>query len=83
MTGELSVEDRIIHIVEDFCSRNDFEVTNSTRIKDVIRDSLDMIDMSMDLEDEFNITIEDWMIPQLDTCEELVILVTSLLEMQK
>jgi len=55
-----TTEERIIHIVCDSLGVNKGEVTRNTRFQDDMgADSLDIVELVMELEEEFDITIPD------------------------
>ncbi len=56
----MSLENRIAEIIVSRLNVKPEEVTNSASLKDDLgADSLDMVDLMMDLEDTFNLKISD------------------------
>jgi acyl carrier protein len=68
-----SVEERVIHIVCDNLGVNKEQVTRNTSfIEDIGADSLDIVELVMELEEEFEITIPDDQAEQIKTVGEAI-----------
>ena len=60
MTEALSIEDKVIRIVCDQLSTTPDKITRDTSfINDLGADSLDTVELVMELEDEFGVSIPD------------------------
>ncbi len=60
MTEALSIEDKVIRIVCDQLSATPDKITRDTSfINDLGADSLDTVELVMELEDEFGVSIPD------------------------
>jgi acyl carrier protein len=69
----VSVEERVIEIVCENLGVNKEQVTRSTRfIEDIGADSLDIVELVMELEEEFEITIPDDQAEKIKTVGEAV-----------
>jgi acyl carrier protein len=68
---ELTQRDRIILLLENLVMQG-FDIQDGSTWLDMGLDSLDKIEMLMDMEDEFLISIPDDVMTYLDTVEELV-----------
>lgn len=69
---ELTLEDRVHKLLENLVLEG-FNITNTSTWEDMGIDSLDKIELTMDLEDEFNLNIPDEvMVTYLESVEELV-----------
>jgi acyl carrier protein len=68
-----SVEERVIEIVCENLGVNKEQVTRSTRfIEDIGADSLDIVELIMELEEEFEITIPDEQAEKIKTVGEAI-----------
>ena len=68
-----SVEERVIEIVCENLGVNKEQVTRSTRfIEDIGADSLDIVELVMELEEEFEITIPDDQAEKIKTVGEAI-----------
>src|SRR5437588_5860626 len=68
-----SVEERVIEIVCENLGVNKEQVTRSTSfIEDVGADSLDIVELIMELEEEFEITIPDEQAEKIKTVGEAI-----------
>jgi acyl carrier protein len=68
---ELNTHDRIIKLLENLVQQG-FDIQDSSTWPEMGLDSLDKMEMMMDMEDEFLIDIPDETMSYLDTVEELV-----------
>jgi acyl carrier protein len=50
---------RIVDIITSYTGQNPDEVTRETKLREMGMDSLDMVEILMDAEDEWNISISD------------------------
>jgi len=56
----MNTKEKILSIIEDKTGIDQNEISDSTRfIKDLGMDSLDLVELTMELESQFNITIDD------------------------
>jgi acyl carrier protein len=68
-----SVEERVIEIVCENLGVNKEQVTRNTKfIEDIGADSLDIVELVMELEEEFEITIPDDQAEKIKTVGEAV-----------
>jgi acyl carrier protein len=68
-----SVEERVIEIVCENLGVNKEQVTRPTRfIEDIGADSLDIVELIMELEEEFEITIPDEQAEKIKTVGEAI-----------
>jgi acyl carrier protein len=68
-----SVEERVIEIVSENLGVNKDQVTRSTAfIEDLGADSLDIVELVMELEEEFEITIPDDQAEKIKTVGEAI-----------
>jgi acyl carrier protein len=68
-----SVEERVIEIVSENLGVNKEQVTRSTGfIEDLGADSLDIVELIMELEEEFEITVPDEQAEKLKTVGEAI-----------
>jgi acyl carrier protein len=68
-----SVEERVIEIVCENLGVNKEQVTRQTRfIEDIGADSLDIVELIMELEEEFEITIPDDQAEKIKTVGEAI-----------
>lgn len=72
-----SVQDQVLSIVRKHCSVPDGEVEQSTPLKDFALDSLALLEIGLDLEREFDVTIDDAELAASTTLDDLVKLVTA------
>ena len=70
------VQEKIIAMLAEATDTDAAEITADTKFSDLGIDSLDMTEMAMDLEDEFDITLE--MSPELNTVGKLTEAVEAL-----
>jgi acyl carrier protein len=69
----VSVEERVIEIVCENLGVNKEQVTRSTKfIEDIGADSLDIVELVMELEEEFEITIPDDQAEKIKTVGEAI-----------
>ena len=68
-----SVEERVVDIVSENLGVNKEQVTRETRFQeDVGADSLDIVELVMELEEEFEITIPDDQAEKIKTVGEAI-----------
>lgn len=73
-----TIEQRVIEIVCNQTNSTPDDVTSDTKIlQDLIADSLDMVELVMEFEDEFDISISDEEVARLITIEDIVKLIES------
>ncbi|MBE6825559.1 MAG: acyl carrier protein [Oscillospiraceae bacterium] len=72
------VQEKIIEMLAETTDVDASEITADTKFADLGIDSLDITEMTMDLEDEFGITLE--MNPELNTVGKLVAAVEALVD---
>jgi acyl carrier protein len=63
---EFSIEERVIRLFEDLVYNENCEITTESTWQKLGLDSLDKIEMAMDLEDEFNIVVPDEIMTHLE-----------------
>lgn len=68
-----SIEERMISIVADRLSVNPAQVVPGARlVEDLGADSLDLVELTMTLEEAFELTVEDDQTDQLRTVADLI-----------
>lgn len=77
-----SVQDRVVKTLEDIALQGHEILPNSTW-EEMGLDSLDKVEVMMDLEDEFGIEIPDEVMSYLDNVEEIVEYITRTLRAPK
>jgi acyl carrier protein len=50
--------ERIVATLKDYTGKNDMNITEDTSFEDLEMDSLDIVELAMKIEDEFNVNIE-------------------------
>ena len=75
MKKELITKD-VIEIIENFCCSNE-EISTEAKISDIGLDSLDMVEITMGLEERFDVSIEDEEIANVKTVSDIVELVIA------
>jgi acyl carrier protein len=68
---ELSIGDRVIKLLENIVLQG-YDIDNDSTWLDMGLDSLDKIEMMMDMEDEFRVDIPDHAMELIDTVAELI-----------
>lgn len=71
-----TIEDRVSLVLENMVLQG-YEITENTTFEDMGLDSLDKIELCMELEDEFDIEIPDDAMTYIDTYGELVQFIQS------
>lgn len=74
---ELSIEDRVVKLLENLVLQG-FNIDKDSTWTDMGLDSLDKIEMMMDMEDEFQIDISDDAMELIDTVSELIEFITRI-----
>jgi len=76
-----TTEDRVIQVIVESLAVDGDKVKVNSTFDELGADSLDKIEIAMDLEAEFNVPIdgEDWKLNSLNTVQDVVILVDKLL----
>jgi acyl carrier protein len=74
------IRDKILEVLSRFAERTGKKVklTESTKLDELDINSAQMIDIVLDLEDEFGVSIDDTEAPKLKTVSDLVNLTESL-----
>jgi acyl carrier protein len=74
------IRDKILGVLSRFAERTGKKVklTESTKLDELDINSAQMIDIVLDLEDEFGVSIDDTETPKLKTVSDLVTLTDSL-----
>lgn len=73
MTTSVDIEEKVIHIVAEQMSVDKGEITRATSfVNDLNADSLDTVELVMELEDEFDLTIPDEEAEKLKTVGEAI-----------
>jgi acyl carrier protein len=74
------IRDKILGVLSRFAERTGKKVklTESTKLDELDINSAQMIDIVLDLEDEFGVSIDDTETPKLKTVSDLVNLTESL-----
>ena len=75
MKKELITKD-VIEIIENFSCLNE-ELSTEAKISDIGLDSLDMVEITMELEERFDVSIEDEEIANVKTVSDIVELVIA------
>lgn len=73
----------IIYRSTDGISRDEEIELNSHLVNDLNIDSLDRVDITLAAEREFNIEIEDAIVEDIETVEEIVDMIANKLQIQK
>jgi acyl carrier protein len=71
------IEKEVIEIIEEFCCFGDEILLETELDYDLGLDSLDMVEITMELEERFNISIEDEEIANVKTVSDIVELVVA------
>ncbi len=50
--------ERIVATLKEYTGKNDMNITEDTSFEDLEMDSLDIVELAMKIEDEFNVNIE-------------------------
>lgn len=69
---------RVIHIVADKLSIDPSTITETATLQDLGADSLDMVEIIMKLEDEFDISIDDEKAEAFENLGDVITYVNSL-----
>ena len=77
MTQEQSIFERVQEMIVDRFGVQEDKVTTSMTFDDLGADSLDVVEMLMTLEDEFNVTVSDEESVNLKTVGDIVKLIDS------
>jgi len=74
------IRDKILGVLSRFAERTGktVKLTESTKLDELDINSAQMIDIVLDLEDEFGVSIDDTETPKLKTVSDLVTLTDSL-----
>jgi len=76
----VSVEERVIDVVSEQLSIPKEKITRETTFNDLGADSLDVVEMVMQLEEEFDITIPDDRAEQIQTVGQAIDYIEQQLE---
>jgi acyl carrier protein len=68
---ELTLRDRVVLLLENLVMQG-FDIQDASTWTEMGLDSLDKIEMMMDMEDEFSISIPDAAMEYLDSVEDLI-----------
>lgn len=71
------IEKEVIEIIEEFCCLGDEILLETELDYDLGLDSLDMVEITMESEERFNISIEDEEIANVKTVSDIVELVVA------
>ena len=74
----MGIEEKVINIVKDVLGMEDEKVTSEDTFEDLYADSLDLIDIIIECEQEFGYPIRDDKAQNLKTVGDLVNLITDL-----
>lgn len=74
----MGIEEKVINIVKDVLGMEDEKVTSEDTFDDLYADSLDLIDIIIECEQEFGYPITDDKAQNLKTVGDLVNLITDL-----
>ena len=74
----MSIEEKVIDIVKDVLGIEDEKVTSEDTFEDLYADSLDLIEIIIECEQEFGYSIRDDRTQNLKTVGDLVNLITDL-----
>lgn len=74
----MSIEERVINIVKDVLGMEGEKITSADTFDDLYADSLDLIDIIIECEQEFGYSIRDDKAQNLKTVGDLVNLITDL-----
>ncbi|HEV2344619.1 MAG TPA: acyl carrier protein [Actinocrinis sp.] len=70
-----NVEQRVVRVVADWCGPQDTDVTAQSRLADLGLDSLTLLEVSLGLQKEFGVAVDDEQMAEAVTVAELVGLV--------
>lgn len=83
MTTAVEIEEKVVQIVSDQMSVDKGEISKETSfVNDLNADSLDTVELVMELEDEFDLTIPDEEAEKLKTVGEAITYIQSHVENQ-
>lgn len=71
-TEKLEVHNRVIAIIADKLKVDKSTISNTSTLQDLGADSLDLVDIIMKLEDQFDIQIDDAQAEKLKNVQDLV-----------
>ena len=74
----MSIEEKVIDIVKDVLGMEDEKVTSEDTFEDLYADSLDLVEIIIECEQEFGYPITDDKVQNLKTVEDLVNLIKDL-----
>ena len=74
----MSIEEKVINIVKDVLGMEDEKVTSEDTFEDLYADSLDLVEIIIECEQEFGYPITDDKVQNLKTVGDLVNLITDL-----
>ena len=74
----MSIEEKVIDIVKDVLGMEDEKVTSEDTFEDLYADSLDLVEIIIECEQEFGYPIRDDRTQNLKTVGDLVNLITDL-----
>ncbi len=73
------MKEKIISLIAEKLSKKPEEITDKSRlVEDLGADSLDVVELIMSFEDEFNITLPDEDVAKLSTIEDIVTYIENL-----
>ncbi|QEK38694.1 acyl carrier protein [Candidatus Cytomitobacter primus] len=72
-----SIKERVIKILKNFSKKEDVAFDDGTELKDLGLDSLDTVEMVMEVESEFSIQISDDAAAEFKTIGEIVNFITN------
>ena len=68
----MSVDDKVKHIVADILGIDFEKISNDTQLETVCKDSLDLVSIVMDVEDQFDIEIPEEHIVIFKTVKDVI-----------
>jgi acyl carrier protein len=77
------VQRRVLRVMTDWCGPRDTELTPETRLADLGLDSLTLLEVSLGLQKEFGVAVDDEEMAEAVTVAELVALVGRQLEVRE
>lgn len=73
------MKEKIISLIAEKLNKKPAEITDKSRlVEDLGADSLDVVELIMSFEDEFNITLPDEDVAKLSTIEDIVSYIENL-----
>ncbi|MBQ1502066.1 MAG: acyl carrier protein [Firmicutes bacterium] len=72
MSDEDRLEDRLKEIILDYLDLDETDVSAETPLEAMVKDSLDILELAVQIEEEFDVELDDEELQQTETFGELV-----------